>query len=228
MRLDLDGALHPHVLGILLLDDLSAAGVCGGAPTARLFDFLRSLDQERLHAPESVRTAYELYARALRGCAAGLVREVAGGLWRREAANVFAYAVPLLERLRRGGVTLPLVSGSPQEIVERVGRGLGCDRWRGAVLAEDRGVYTGEYARMPAMARQKLALATDLVGGPEYLAQCGAVGNSVLLTATATASGSVAVPSSSALLPVLSSASNSLPLSSSVALRFFAATGAAG
>ncbi|MFI9240703.1 HAD family hydrolase [Streptomyces sp. NPDC053079] len=175
---DLDGTLHPDAMGILLLEDLSTAGICHSAATERLFDFLYSLDQERLHEPHSVSTAYRLYAQALRGCELHRVQEVARRLWEREAPNVFSYVAPLLEELRGRGTSLILISGSPQEVVEQVALSLGFHQWRGAVLAAEDGLYSGQYSRRPAMARERLALTTDLVGGQQHLAHCAAVGNS--------------------------------------------------
>ncbi|MEU1073512.1 MULTISPECIES: HAD family phosphatase [unclassified Streptomyces] len=175
---DLDGTLHPDVLGILLLRDLHAAGICAREPAERLFAFLRAFDHEQLHEPDRVGTAYRLHAQALRGCDARQVRDRARLLWERERHRVFAYAAPLLEELRARGTTLVLISGSPHEIVEQVARSLGFHRWRGAVLASRNGHYTGTYLHTPAMTDEKLALATELIGGEGNLAHCAAVGNS--------------------------------------------------
>ncbi|MEU7062914.1 haloacid dehalogenase-like hydrolase [Streptomyces sp. NPDC046161] len=175
---DLDGTLHPDSLGILLLQDLHVSGICTGEPTEHLFRFLRALDQEHLHQQDRVATAYQMFAQALRGCEAGQVRDVARRLWKRERHRVFAYAVPLLEVLRSRGTTLILISGSPQEVVAPVAVSLGFARWRGAVLASRDGRYTGTYLHTPAAPRQKLALATEMIGGKENLPYCAAVGNS--------------------------------------------------
>ncbi|MEU7062883.1 haloacid dehalogenase-like hydrolase [Streptomyces sp. NPDC046161] len=175
---DLDGTLHPDAMGILLLRDLRAAGICRSAPTERLFEFLGCRDQDRLHEPHSVSTAYQLYAQALRGCDRHRVEDVARRLWEREVGNVFAYVAPVLRELRGRGTRLILISGSPQEVVEQVALTLGFHQWRGAVLAAEDGLYTGQYSRTPAVAGEKLALAAHLVGGRQHLAQCAAVGNS--------------------------------------------------
>ncbi|WP_179202666.1 hypothetical protein [Streptomyces caniscabiei] len=85
---DLDGTLHPEVLGILLLRDLHAAGICRREPVERLFTFLSGFDQERLHEPDRVATAYQLFAKALQGCEFRQVRLVARLLWERAAARL--------------------------------------------------------------------------------------------------------------------------------------------
>ncbi|MFF9771868.1 HAD family hydrolase [Streptomyces sp. NPDC014636] len=175
---DLDGTLHPEVLGILLLRDLHAAGICRREPVERLFAFLSGFDQEHLHEPDRVVTAYQLFGKALQGCDLRQVRLVARLLWERERHRVFPYVQPLLEELRARGRTLVLLSGTPDEVVEQVALSLGFHRWRGAVLASREGLYTGAYVHTPAAPREKLALAADMTGGRENLAYCAAVGNS--------------------------------------------------
>ncbi|WP_133900387.1 HAD-IB family phosphatase [Streptomyces sp. KS 21] len=175
---DLDGTLHPETLGRLLLKELQERGISSRERTAELFDFLRGLDADRLHEPVHVQTAYQMYARTLEGCPQHRVMQVAREVWERHAANVFPYATPLLSRLREAGVTLVLISGSPQEVVVPAAQSLGIRHSCGATLETSGGSYTGRITEAPAIPGQKTMIATRLLGGTHNLRCAMAIGNS--------------------------------------------------
>lgn len=178
--LDLDGTLHPRTLGLLLLEELLASGVCPPQPVIETIQFVRSATD--IYASDATETAYRLYAQCLAGLRVEQVQLVATTVWEREQAAMFSWIADTLPLLRRTH-SLLLMSGSPDEIVGLVANELGIATWRGMQQQTCRvgGVeqYTDKLTRTPGMPGAKAALLAELFPEGFDAARSVAIGNSV-------------------------------------------------
>lgn len=147
--LDLDGTLHPSTLGIVLLQDLIAAGQCNTAEGDRLLSGFSSLTTEELYAPATMARTYQRYAAALKGVPVGVVHQRAEQVWQREKAQMFGFVRPLLKLLREHRQEVLLVSGSPEPVVRAVGAHLGIMSCHGSVFGVTDGVFSGSVVDSP-------------------------------------------------------------------------------
>jgi phosphoserine phosphatase len=177
---DLDGTLHPGVLGLALLEELLATGVCPPEPVMETIQFVRSAPD--VYAPAAAETAHHLYAQSLAEICVEQVQLAAATVWERERGAMFSYTADVLPLLRRTH-SLLLLSGSPDEVVGLVANELGIATWRGMRLQTRRvgGVehYTGEVTRAPGIPGTKSALLTELFPKGFDTEQSIAIGNSL-------------------------------------------------
>jgi phosphoserine phosphatase len=170
--LDLDGTLHPSTLGILLLQDLIAAGQCSTAEGDRLLSGFSSLTKEEMYEPATMARTYQHYAAALKGVPVEVVRQQAEQVWQREKARMFDFVRPLLKLLREHRQEVLLISGSPEPVVRAVGVSLGITSFHGSVFGVTHGVYSGSVVDSPILGAGKARWA-------EIRPPTIAVGNSV-------------------------------------------------
>jgi AraC-like DNA-binding protein/quercetin dioxygenase-like cupin family protein len=140
--LNFDGTLLPGTAGLVLVNVLNERGVCTRTGAAKLFEFVRNAAESDLHTREAASTAYQLWVDALAGVRVEAVENVAREAWRRQRAELFSFARPMVDLLRQQGYTIVLFSGSPREIVHEAAADLGLDQARGHLVYAARGVLS--------------------------------------------------------------------------------------
>lgn len=117
--------------------------------------------EHRAAGPEFRTTLYRTcsaYGSAVSGVPHEEVVRASHRAWLRVRHRVLACAAPLVETLRAGGYTPLLLSGSPQEMVDRIGDELGVEHRTGLTSTVRHGVCTPHLRTVPAVPEVKAAL----------------------------------------------------------------------
>ncbi|HZH18020.1 MAG TPA: haloacid dehalogenase-like hydrolase [Archangium sp.] len=178
--LDVDGTLYPGALGIELLRALMAAGACNRTRAEGVFDVLRQYKQGAIDFPTMASRAYPLYAQALEGVRCDTVDALARTVWEQERRKLFGFVRPLVALLREAGYWSVIISGSPQEMVQRVADELGVSQAHGALFTRVEGRYTGGVDLSSGALGEKRRIFDAVTRGQAVrLERCFALGDSV-------------------------------------------------
>lgn len=178
--LDVDGTLYPGALGIELLRALMAAGACDHSRAEGVFDVLRQYKQGVIDFPTMATRAYPLYAQALEGVRCDTVDGLARKVWEAERGKLFGFVRPLVGLLHEAGYWSMLISGSPQEMVQRVADELGIPQARGALFTRSEGLYTGGVDLSSGALGEKSRIFDAVTRGQAVcLERCFALGDSI-------------------------------------------------
>lgn len=178
--LDVDGTLIPGSLGLGLLRALADRRLVDPDAIAALFAAVEEQRAGRCSYADMVESTTASFAAALRGALRWQVERVARGIWGRRRESLFDFVRPLVERLRRAGLTPVIVSSSPQEIVALLAADLEIVDVVGSRFSAPEGRYDGACALMPGRAGGKIAaLRAELAAGGRGLDLAGslALGN---------------------------------------------------
>ncbi|WP_371792416.1 haloacid dehalogenase-like hydrolase [Streptomyces sp. NBC_01471] len=156
--LDVDGTLYDGTLGFSVLDELRESGWISEAAVSRV----RAAMAEHRGAGTEFRTTLHrtcsAYGSAVSGVPYEEVVRASHGAWRRVRHRLLECAAPLVETLRAAGYTPLLLSGSPQEMVDRIGDELGVEHRTGLAPTVRGGVCTPHLRTVPAVPEVKAAL----------------------------------------------------------------------
>lgn len=178
--LDVDGTLYPGALGVELLRALMAAGACNRSKAEGVFDVLRQYKQGVIDFPAMATGAYALYAQALEGVRCDTVDALARKVWEEERRKLFGFVRPLVGLLREAGYWSVIISGSPQEMVQRVADELGVSQACGALFTREEGRYTGGVDLSSGALGEKSRIFDAVTRGQAVrLERCFALGDSV-------------------------------------------------
>ncbi|MER8046944.1 haloacid dehalogenase-like hydrolase [Streptomyces sp. NPDC094032] len=178
--LDVDGTLYAGTLGFALLDELRAAGRVSARAVRHVHRTMREHRGAGALFRDTTGPASSAYGRAMEGVRHTDAVRASHTAWRRVRDRLLDSTGPLLEHLRRTGHTPVLLSGSPQEMVDRLAGELGVTHRFGMRLthAAD-GTYTRGFAALPAVPEVKSELLRGLAHGlGADLRTALAVGNS--------------------------------------------------
>ncbi|WP_405657920.1 haloacid dehalogenase-like hydrolase [Streptomyces sp. NBC_01166] len=175
--LDLDGTLHPGTLGASVLRELVAAGHARSHAAGRALAAIA----DRAHTPAAttVDQVYASYTQAVAGMPHRQLREASRRAWDAQRGALFPYVPTLLRTLSTRGYTVVLLSGSPQEALDRVGGDLHVHHCYGAQIAVRDGRCQGYLTRAPGRQGEKLRILNHLAERLQLdLTQSLALGNS--------------------------------------------------
>ncbi|MER6386970.1 haloacid dehalogenase-like hydrolase [Streptomyces sp. NPDC001523] len=187
--LDVDGTLFEGTLGFSLLDELCSSGLVNASAVERVRDTMREHRDAGARFRGTTHRASDAYARAVEGVRHEDAVRASHSAWRRVRHRLLESSAPLVESLRRNRFTPVLLSGSPQEMVDRMAGELGIAHRFGMRLATGADTaYTRRFLALPAVPEVKAELFRALAArlGADVRGAL-AVGNSasdrVLLTA---------------------------------------------
>ncbi|MEW1695232.1 HAD family hydrolase [Streptomyces sp. NPDC093249] len=178
--LDVDGTLYEGTLGFSLLDELSVSGLVGAHAVQHVRDAMREHRDAGDRFRDTTDLTSDAYAHAVRGVRHEDAVRASHTAWRRVRHRLLASSAPLVENLRRNGFTPVLLSGSPQEMIDRIADELGVAHRIGMRLATGAdSAYTHRFLALPAVPEVKAALFRALAArlGADVRAAL-AVGNS--------------------------------------------------
>ncbi|WP_163865235.1 HAD family hydrolase [Myxococcus eversor] len=177
--LDLDGTLTPDTLGVLLVRELLARGVC--EPELGR-EFMSNVERHHAGCPDfytSLAEVYQSLGRAAAGVTVSTVERAAEDVWARARGRLFGFVRPLVRMLKSNGFLMALISGGPIELVHLVAYELGIDVYRAAVLDIRNSRYTGRVLQGPGLLGGKPSILRELeVLHHVRLADSLAMGNS--------------------------------------------------
>lgn len=178
--LDVDGTLYDGTLGFALLDELRAGGLVSSSAVRHVRDTMREHRRSGGRFRDTTGPASDAYARAVEGVLPRDAVLASCRVWPRVRHRLLACAVPLVESLRGAGFTPVLLSGSPQEMIDRVATDLGIGHRFGMRLATGPGGrWTRRFTSLPAVPEAKARLLCALAEGLGADLACAvAVGNS--------------------------------------------------
>ncbi|WP_250297728.1 HAD family phosphatase [Streptomyces sp. A 4/2] len=159
---DVDGTLYQGTLGFALLDELNSADLVSASAVHRVRNAMR----QHRGAGKAFRTTLEstsdCYARAVEGVPQERILAASHAAWQRVRHRLLDSAGPLIEILEKGGFVPVLISGSPQEMIDRIADELGISHRFGMRLAVDNGVCTHRFLSLPAIPEVKVGLLREL------------------------------------------------------------------
>ncbi|MFG3200187.1 HAD family hydrolase [Streptomyces sp. NPDC048208] len=178
--LDIDGTLYGGTLGFALLDELHACGLVSAHAIQSVRDTMRDHRGAGDRFRHTTGPASAAYARAMEGVRHTDAVRASRTAWLRVRHLLLDSTAPLVDGLRRNGFTPVLLSGSPQEMADRLADEFGIVHRFGMRLASDAdSAYTLRFLSLPAVPEIKAdllrTLAADL--GAD-LRTAVAVGNS--------------------------------------------------
>ncbi|MEV7282131.1 haloacid dehalogenase-like hydrolase [Streptomyces sp. NPDC093111] len=157
--LDVDGTLYEGTLGFSLLDELRASGLIGASAVRHVRDTMHAHRSAGDRFRDTTGPASDAYARAVEGVRHTDAVRASHTAWRRVRHLLLDSTAPLVENLRRNGFTPVLLSGSPQEMVDRMAGELGIDHRFGMRLATGAdSAYTRRFLSLPAVPEVKAEL----------------------------------------------------------------------
>ncbi|MEU3832727.1 HAD family hydrolase [Streptomyces microflavus] len=157
--LDVDGTLYEGTLGFSLLDELRAFGLVDAPAVRQVRDTMRDHRRAGDRFRDTTERASDAYARAVEGVRHADAVRASHLAWRRVRHLLLDSTVPLVESLRRNGFTPVLLSGSPQEMVDRMAGELGIVHRFGMRLATGAdSTYTRRFLSLPAVPEVKAEL----------------------------------------------------------------------
>lgn len=163
--LDVDGTLYEGTLGFSLLDELSSSGLVGTDAVRHVRATMSEHRDAGARFRDTTGRASDAYARAVEGVRHDDAVRASHAAWRRVRHRLLESTVPLVENLRRNGFTVVLLSGSPQEMVDRLAAELGIAHGVGMRLATGAdGAYTRRFLTLPAVPEAKAELLRALAG----------------------------------------------------------------
>ncbi|WNG33392.1 HAD-IB family phosphatase [Archangium violaceum] len=178
--LDVDGTLYPGALGVELLRALMAAGACHRTRAEGVLEVLRQYKQGALDFPTMATRAYTLYAQALEGIRCDTVDALAWKVWEEARRKLFGFVRPLVGLLREAGYGCVIISGSPQEMIQRVADELGVSLACGALFSRREGHYTGGVDLSSGALGEKSRIFDAVTRGQDVrLERCFALGDSL-------------------------------------------------
>lgn len=142
--LDVDGTLCPTVLGDTFVRMLHDEGVCRPEDVARVESLMHAEWRDQPDFVATARRANLAYAAMLQGVRQETVVTYARQLAEAAQKELFPFVLPLLAELRRRGLTVILLSGSPDEVVSELARIIGAAAGYGAKMHVAEGVYSGQ------------------------------------------------------------------------------------
>jgi|GEM_PF-1454003 len=177
--LDLDGTLTPDTLGMLLVREMMARGVCDAELGQ---EFMSMVARHHAGDPDFYTTLAEVYqslGRVAAGVAVSTVEGVAEDVWAQARGRLFGFVRPLLRMLKSNGFLVALISGGPIELVDLVAHELGIEVYRAAVLDIRNSRYTGRVLQGPGLLGGKPSILRELEALHQVcLAESFAMGNS--------------------------------------------------
>ncbi|MFJ9428477.1 HAD family hydrolase [Streptomyces sp. NPDC101490] len=157
--LDVDGTLYEGTLGFSLLDELSVSGLVSARAVQHVRDAMRAHRGAGGRFRDTTDLTSAAYAHAVRGVRHEDAVRASHTAWRRVRHRLLANSAPLVQNLRRNGFTPVLLSGSPQEMIDRIADELGVAHRIGMRVATGAdGAYTHRFLTLPAVPEVKATL----------------------------------------------------------------------
>ncbi|GGZ47516.1 HAD family hydrolase [Streptomyces subrutilus] len=161
--LDVDGTLYEGTLGFSLLDELRSSGLVDPVAVRHVRDTMGAHRAAGARFRDTTGRASAAYARAMEGVRHEDAVRASHAAWRKVRHRLLASTVPLVESLRRRRFTPVLLSGSPQEMIDRMAGELGIAHRFGMRLATGPdGTYTHRFLTLPAVPEVKAELLCTL------------------------------------------------------------------
>lgn len=127
-------------------------------------DVLRRYSEGRCNYTEMANSVLKAFAEGLRGQSVSAVAAQAPVFIKRDQANFYPFATEILNELRARGLSLIVVSGAPQEVLDAAAQEYGFAKVRGSVFDVRDGEYVGTVCQNRATVQGKRAVLAPLLG----------------------------------------------------------------
>jgi len=162
---DVDGTLFNGNLGIDFVKSLVGGGIFSREIGEGIFTWYGKYKKGEVEKAVAVDEIYKLYAAGLKGKQKEQIEGVALETWQSLTDRLYGFASELVNLLKENGFLILLISGSPTEMVSKLGEKLGIDK--GNIIAGELeirdSVYTGEIISYPGSSEQKVVALDDLL-----------------------------------------------------------------
>lgn len=143
---DVDGTLFDGNVGIEMVKLLIQNELFDKQTGQDIFSWYGKYKSGEVDKSLAVDKVYEVFAKGMAGLKAADVSLLAGESWEKSKDKLFNFAKPLMKNFEKEKFTRMLISGSPEEMVNLLGKELGIDKSQiiaGRLEVQD-GVYTGK------------------------------------------------------------------------------------
>jgi phosphoserine phosphatase len=149
--LDMDGTLFDGFLIADVVRLLASTPGCDTASARAALDTIHRYRNGVITHDQCAADVYTAYGRAVAGLPVTVMQDVAAQVWDRARSGLFAHAAPLVTLLRAQGMTVHLLSGSPQDVIRQAAGALGIDHFCGLTMATQNGRLLNLMLRAPAL-----------------------------------------------------------------------------
>jgi len=155
---DVDGTLFDGNLGMEFLKALMEKGVVSKKISSSIFIWYGKYKNDEVDKAIAVDRIYQLFAKGMKGKREAEMRIVAKKTWNKVSDKLYGYVEFLVESLRMQGLKVVLLSGSPVEMVELLGKDLGINKRDviAGILEVKNGIYTGKIISYPGSSEAKV------------------------------------------------------------------------
>ncbi|HMI82019.1 MAG TPA: HAD-IB family phosphatase [Solirubrobacterales bacterium] len=140
---------------------------CGLVPAETLRDVDEVIDNyaaKQCTYTEMANTVLRALASGLKGQSAAVVADQAPSFIKGDRGNFYPFAAEALRELRARGLSLVVVSGAPEEVLDAAAEEYGFAKVRGSVLDVSEGRYVGTVKKNRAVVEGKQAALGSLLG----------------------------------------------------------------
>ncbi len=155
---DVDGTLYDGNLGIEFLKVLINKEVFNKETGNNIFGWYGKYKNGEIEKSIAVDEIYKLYAQGMKNMTTEKVNKVVNETWPLIKNNLYNFAPKVVQTLKEDGYTGLLISGSPIEMVQKLGDSLQIDRQNivaGTLEIVDE-IYTGNIVSYPGSAEKKV------------------------------------------------------------------------
>ncbi len=162
---DVDGTLFEGNLGIEFVKSLVKKGVFDKVIGGGIFAWYEKYKGGEIEKSLAVDEMYKLYARGLKGKNITLVNSLAKETWLGVYDRLHSFTLDLIESVKESGLNVFLISGSPVEMINKLGDKLGINQGNivSGELEVNGGVYTGNIISYPGSSEQKVQAVNEII-----------------------------------------------------------------
>lgn len=162
---DVDGTLFDGNVGIEMAKLMIQRKFFNKQIIQEIFKWYGKYKNDEVDKSLAVDKAYELFSKAVAGLRSADVNILANDAWKKSKNKLFDFVKPLMINLENENFTRMLISGSPVEMIDLLGKeiGIGKNRIIAGKLEVKDGVYTGRVLYYPGSSQAKVTLLQNYI-----------------------------------------------------------------
>lgn len=156
--IDVDGTIFLGNVGIEFLKNLIKKKLVSDEMGGKIFSWYGKYEKGKVDKSVAVDEIYKLFAMGMKGKKESEMKKIAKETWSEVSGGLYDFSEFMISFLKNKGFKVILVSGSPVEMVEMVGKHFNIDKKDviAGRLEVKNGKYTGKIVSYPGSSKQKI------------------------------------------------------------------------